>query len=409
MKSTLGQLGLMRLATLAATLAQSVMVVRSLSLESIGQYYLVTTVAYLGNAAIFVGADMAMQRQLATLASDRRLNRRGMLAYVFTVAGCGAALLFATSAAYFWSTSARPAASLPWLCCLLSLGNYFALTSRNAVLLCGKPVSASALQLVEAIGKVVLIGLAVNAQGTSAETLVLATAGGSLLSAACACALLARATTSTNRPYREPFRPLARKIAAIGSAGLLNWGQLQGYRPLLAALMPTTEIIGTVALLTTLGSTAGSSLSTILAQMHVQQQYASNGATSAQYLKHVALAAAAGAVLLLPLAFVFLVITEKTALSPFLYLFVIGLLVEAGNAAVGIAINHCNVLGQPVWHLPLAGLLGCAVTLALLLVVPSSDHPHLLIGTAIGLGQLVTVLVTWSFTLALARRQHAQS
>ena len=67
MKSTLGQLGLIRVITLAASLAQSVMVVRSLSLASIGEYFLITTVAYLGNAVIFVGAGRAMQRKLTYL------------------------------------------------------------------------------------------------------------------------------------------------------------------------------------------------------------------------------------------------------------------------------------------------------------------------------------------------------
>lgn len=394
--------------TLAASLAQSVMVVRSLSLASIGEYYLVTTVAYLGNAVIFVGADMAMQRQLAHLQSDPSLNRRGVLTYVSVTSGCGAAMLLLVSFAYFWSTSGTAALALPWLCCLLSLGTYFALTSRNAVLLCGRPVAASALQLVEAVGKVALIALAVLAQGASAKTLILATAGGSLLSAACATVLLARLTRPTVRPYREPFRPLVRKIAAIGSAGLLNWGQLQGYRPLLAALLPSIELIGTVALLTTLGSTAGSSLSTILAQMHVPAQYASKGATSAKYLRHVVVAAVAGTLLLMPFAYVFLLVTDKASLAPLLYLFAVGLFVEAGNAAVGIAINLCNVRGYPVWHLPVAGLLGCIVTLPLILAVPSSDNPYMLIGAALTLGQLVTVVVTWSITLALSRAHHAQ-
>ena len=135
-------------------------------------------------------------------------------------------MLLVAALAYFWSTSGTNALALAGLCCLLSLASYFALISRNAVLLSGRPVAASASQLVEAVGKVALFALAVLAQGASTKELILGTGGRSLLSAPYARFLLAWLTRPTVRPYREPIRPLVRKIAAIGSAGLLNWRQL---------------------------------------------------------------------------------------------------------------------------------------------------------------------------------------
>lgn len=398
MKSTVARLGVMRVATLGTSLLQSLIIVRSLSLESLGQYYLIATIAYLGNAAVFVGADAAMQRQLAKLSEDPRLNRRGISFYVFCVAFWGSTVVLISSTLYFWFVNQSFVGNLPLLCCVLSITTYLSLTTRNAILLTGHAVSTSALQFIEAASKATLIGIAALLGNPSAETLILATAGGSLCSAICAWFLLGRLTKPSTDPYQEPLRPLIAKISAIGSSGLLNWAQLQGYRPLLAALLPSVEVIGAVAFLTTLGATVGNSISTIMSQIHVPRQFTTNGETTSTYAKQLWLASISAAIIALPFAYIFLLATNKSDLSPLLYLFVAGIFIEMGNGTIGIAISHCNIRGKPIRHIPIAGTFGCLTTLAMLLYVPAAENQYLVIAAGLAIGQLVTVSIVWFFT-----------
>jgi hypothetical protein len=402
----LGQLGSMRAATLLALLAQNALVVHALALDEIGAYYIIATVAYLGNAAVFVGADLALQKKLAGLSVDLRLDLRALLAYVVATAVPGVLLLAVAASAYFWATG-RIGVALPLICCLLSLSIYVASITRNLLLLCDRPLHSSLLQVIDAAGKLALVGALSLASLASARSVVLASAAASFFAAALGVAMLRRITTRTVQSYREPPLALAGRLASVGSSGLLNWAQLQGYRPLAAALFSSTEVVGAVALLTTLGGVAANGVNSVIGQMNVPRQYASKGATSFVYLQQLLLANAGTSLAMLPFAWAFLVVTGKAGLLGFLYLVVAGVLVEAGNAVIGVAVNHCNVAGQSLWHLPLAALAGCATTGGVLATLGSTSHPQALIAAALVLGQFTAAGLTWFITLRLVA-VHAQ-
>lgn len=403
----LGQLGLMRVGTLLALLAQNALVVHTLPLDEIGRYYIIATVAYLGNAAVFVGADMALQKKLAGLSTDLRLDLSSLLVYVGATAVPGLLMLGAAASAYFWSVG-RLSVWLPVLCCLLSLSIYLSSITRNVVLLCDRPVHSSLLQAIEAVGKLAFIATAGAAGVASAELVVLASAAGSFVAALTGMLMLRSITTRSVQSYRESPAVLAVKLLSVGSSGVLNWVQLQGYRPIVAALFSSTEIIGAVALLTTLGGTAANGVGSVIAQMNVPRQYATRGASTFVYLRQLLLGAVATSVTMLPSAYAFLLVTGKSSLAPLLYLVVAGVLIESGNAVIGVAANHCNVRGRPLWHLALATLAGCGVAGAFLPFLAASAQPHLLIGAALLAGQFAAVGLTWFITLRMTSSVHAQ-
>jgi hypothetical protein len=403
----LAQLGVMRIATLSALLIQNVLIVRQVGLDEIGRYYIIATVAYLGNAAFFVGSSLVLQRKLATVSTTRLLDPRGLAGYVSVTGAAGSSFLLIVSILYFWSTGG-PVVTLPLICCLLSLATYLSAVTRDIVLLCDQPVKSASLQTTEALVKLVLIFAVTASPGATAEHIVAASSAASLLAAAVGATLLMRITRRHRQSYRETPVRFGKQLTAVGTSGLLNWAQLQGYRPLVAAMHFPSEIVGTVALLTTLGGTAANAVCSVMAQLNVPRQYASGGKSSFRYLQQLLLAIAATCIAVLPLGYLFIELTGKTSLRPFLYLVGIGVLLESGNAIVGIALNHCSVQERPLWHLPLGGAMGCVATAVILLAVPMASNPYARIAAALLCGQLVSVAVVWLVTSRMSGRAYAE-
>ncbi|MDD2727796.1 hypothetical protein [Malikia sp.] len=389
----LGKLGGLRLLSLSLMLAQNVLVVRFMALEDIGQYYLMVTVAYLGNATIFVGTDLYLQRQLAHLSSRAELNQAALYRYVASTAAVGGGVVLIAAALYFFGT-AWPEWWLPSLVCTtLSVATYLSGLGRNLCQLAAHPAFSNLGPVTEGLFRsIALCGLAYLGQAHPLSVAA-ASAAGSLLAAAVTLGLLLRAMKRRNSEvssYRGKTRLLGDTVVSIGTSGILNWAQLQGYRPLMMSMPNGGQVVGSVAFMSTLGSTAANAVFTILAQLQVPQQYNTRGASTPRYLRLLGFTALGLSLICLPAGAVFLWLSAKTQLMGLVYLVAVGVLVEAGNAAIGVCTHHMNALDQKMWGLPLAGFLGCALTFGMI-IIPVSSDPHLRVAIALLAGQALAV------------------
>jgi len=388
----------MRVAALAAVLAQSIVMVRYLELHEIGQYYLIATVGYLGNAAVYVGADLNLQRRLAKVVRRGPVSARGLAAYVGFTGWIGMVLVLA-AASTFYLTQADSSVVRPLICVGLSLAMYLSAVTRNLLQLADKPQRAAITNVLESVGKLALIAVAIHLGGASANAAALASLAGSLLAAGVGAWLLRPVVQGgTNASYSDDPRQLLHRIAPVGSSGLLNWAQLQGYRPLMISTAGAAEAVGLVAFLTTLGSTAANATFATLGQMQIPTQYATRGGSSLSYLRLAAACTLGVALLALPAGLLFLWLTGRSNLSPFVYLTVVGVLVESGNAFIGIATNHANALGHSLWHLPMCAMAGAALTAAILIAPLSGHGLHVQIAAALLSGQGLSATLSLYFS-----------
>ena len=403
--------GSLRLLTVACTLTQSIVLARTLSVADIGLYYLLATLAYVGSAAVFVGADTNLQRRVANMAHDSLLpSGAALLRYAASTSLLGLLLVAEVSASFSEISGFTSPAFVTIACCSISLSTYSVNLYRNILLVSDRVVRSSVMTACDAAAKLVAVWLtATFASNVGAVELTIAAAVGSFT------ALMALILWGRVKDIRWPTSPLLPeklsnqlvRILPVSGSGLLNWAQTQGYRPLLAWLHAPMETVGTVALLVGLGSTAAMSCFSVVSQMHVPRLYASQGSDVRRYWVLTIVVALALAVCAWPAGWLFLELTGKQELLPYVGLVSIGVLLETCNALVGIALHRANAAENSLWRLPLASGAGCASTLLILLYVASIQTSVWLIAAALVAGQLLVAILVWLPGSLLLARRHA--
>ena len=394
-------LGSLRISSLALMLAQNVLLVRFLTLEQIGVYYVIGTIAYVGNAMVFVGADLNLQQYLTTLSKEREISGRGLSAYALATAVPGSVLVGLFAALYFHHTQADAWPGLALLCVCMSLGTYASSVGRNLCQLATLPTFSSLGPLVEGLVRCSAIAALATTHHASASTVAAASAFGSFCSASVTIGLLLSRCRRSARSYLTNSSRLINRVIHVGGSGLANWAQLQGYRPIVGATPAGAHVVGTVAFMTTLGSTAANSVFTIMALFQMPRQYSSNGETSGAYIRLIGVTTIALALLSLPAGLVFLQVAHRQELFALVYLVAVGVAIESGNAVIGVCTNHLNVTQRSMATLSKAGIGGCLITFALLFLLGGRAAQHLQLAVTLVVGQACTVATVLYLTFAM--------
>ncbi len=406
-KTKLLKLILMRVVATGLALTISIVVVRELPLEQVGLYYLYVTLSYLANALIFVGADYHLQRVLHDLSEKKSINLPELFKYFSLILIPGFLLVLGFGMAYMYATSGT-GLIVGIACASLASMTFLSALMRNLLQLANMATKSAMVNLFEQIMRLSITVAAVRAGYHNGESIIAANAIGALLAATMGIGLIYRYMTRDNRIYFFGYKKLIKNIIPIGSSGLMNWMQLQGYRPYINYAFQRPDLIGAVSFLSSLGSTAANACLAILGQIWIPKQYASRGAATSRYFK-IAVASIIGLALAsLPAGWVFLHLTNHSDLMPYVFLVPVGVLVEGGNTLIGIHTNHRNATGQPLWIIPIATLGGIIIT-ALILVfpVPAASLP-VLIATALISGQLTILSIIASHNTFTKRRLCAE-
>ena len=406
-KTKLLKLILMRVVATGLALTISIVVVRELPLEQVGLYYLYVTLSYLANALIFVGADYHLQRVLHDLSEKKSINLPELFKYFSLILIPGFLLVLGFGMAYMYATSGT-GLIVGIACASLASMTFLSALMRNLLQLANMATKSAMVNLFEQIMRLSITVAAVRAGYHNGESIIAANAIGALLAATMGIGLIYRYMTRDNRIYFFGYKKLIKNIIPIGSSGLMNWMQLQGYRPYINYAFQRPDLIGAVSFLSSLGSTAANACLAILGQIWIPKQYASRGAATSRYFK-IAVASIIGLALAsLPAGWVFLHFTNHLDLMPCVFLVPVGVLVEGGNTLIGIHTNHRNATGQPLWIIPIATLGGIIIT-ALILVfpVPAASLP-VLIATALISGQLTILSIIASHNTFTKRRLCAE-
>lgn len=402
-KAKLLKLILMRVVATGLALTISIVVVRELPLEQVGLYYLYVTLSYLANALIFVGADYNLQRLLHDLSEKKSINLRELFKYFSLVLIPGFLLVFAFGTTYMYATSGT-GLIVGLACASLASMTFLSALMRNLLQLAGMATKSAMVNLFEQMMRLGITMLVIKAGFHTGESIIVANSIGAMLAAALGLGLIYYFTTRDKGVYFFGYTKLIKNIIPIGSSGLMNWMQLQGYRPYVNYAFQRPDLIGAVSFLTSLGSTAANACLAILGQIWIPKQYASRGEATPRYFQ-IAVACIIGLALAsLPAGWVFLHATNHLDLMPYVFLVPAGVLVEGGNTLIGIHTNHRNATGQPLWIIPMATLGGIIVT-ALILICPiEAKALPILIAAALISGQLAILAIIASHNIFIKRR-----
>uniref|UniRef100_UPI00374D3BC3 hypothetical protein n=1 Tax=Undibacterium sp. TaxID=1914977 RepID=UPI00374D3BC3 len=273
-------------------------------------------------------------------------------------------------------------------CASLASTTFLSALMRNLLQLAGLATKSAMVNLFEQLMRLSITMLVIKAGFHSGESIIVANSIGALLAATMGIGLIYRSMARDDRRYFFGYKKLIKNIIPVGSSGLMNWMQLQGYRPYVNYAFQRPDLIGAVSFLTSLGSTAANACLAILGQIWIPKQYASRGAATSRYFK-IAVASIIGLALAsLPAGWIFLHATNHLDLMPYVFLVPAGVLVEGGNTLIGIHTNHRNATGQPLWIIPMATFGGIIVTALILFFPVAASSLPVLIATALISGQL---------------------
>jgi len=357
----IGGLLLARVVTLVLLLLFNFFLVKHLAVDEVGFYYLIATISYLGNAVVFVGADMMLQKHIASDVQSGYINKKALVEYLFKTSLLGSGIVFAFSMFIFSFLDVSFVHGVV-VCTLLTTTTYITTLLRNLYQTAAKPYISSFIQLADTALKLLTVILCVWLEKSTALFLLLSYL---VLSVALLCFMLGyvlktHRNTESNR-YFESYALLGKKIFPIGSAGVLNWVQLQSYRPFLSIAQQNFAALGAISFLTNLGSTATNATMTVLSQLFLPRVYASKGFFSKQYLSVIAVLGCGLAVISLPCGWLFLLLADKQQMMGGLFLIPVGVLQEVINAMVGALTVHYTVRHHRLEIFPVCTFFGVLI------------------------------------------------
>lgn len=392
----LARLGALRVLILFLMFFNSIMIVRYLNVEEMGRYYVISTVSYFGNAVIYVGSDMYLQRVLAGISKTNKISAFALFKYFTITVTIGAVVLALGAGIYFSNDRKSGFWYLTLLCVLSSASTYVMGSVRNLFQLAALPVYSSLITIAETAFKSISLFILAADGRVAGINIVLCNTVVSMIIATIFLKiffLTMKCAEGNNISYLNTTEEYVQTVVSIGGGGLLNWVQLQGYRLFLDKTIENgITVVGIFAFMSTLGMTISGAVFSILAQVHVPVQYSSRGISTQSYINIIGKVTLILFGLSLPAGFIFNWLTNKMELIPILYVVGVGVLVEGGNAALGGFANHMNVNRQKMWVIPCAGLIGCFVTFCCL-ALPDNIDVYLKVSVALVTGQIAALSV----------------
>ena len=390
---------LLRAITLVLLLLFNFMLLKYLTIDEVGVYYLIATVSYLGNAVIFVGSDLYLQNLIAGDIQFGCINKRSFIEFLCKTSLLGGGVVFVFSWLFFLFFDVGYAERII-VCTLLTTATYVTGLFRNLYHVAGKAFISSAIQLIDAGLKLLAVCLCVFLHKYIAIFLIFSYLILSLVLLMLLLAILLITHVDVqSKSYFKSYAALSKQIFPIGASGLFNWLQLQSYRPYLSVVQHNYLALGVISFLTNLGSSATNATMTVISQLFMPRVYATKGRITRLYLLVIASFGMAGALISLPCGWIFLSLANKQEMMPWLYLIPVGVLQETINSMIGVLTVHYMVTVKQLRIFPVCTLIGAVLMLFLLLVSQVFMLPAIpLIAAGLVISQLFVFVVVFMKT-----------
>lgn len=395
MKSNL-ILVLFRMMSIAIAVAINVLIIKLLTLDEVGKYYTYVTIAYFGNALFFVGFDFSLQRKIKNISITKSLDFSSLRSYIFKKLPYGTFASFLLSSIISFSGNNNHWIGVALLCAVLSAINFITSILRNILQISGAKYRVSYSFLFEQLAKFTLCFIMVLLFDASAVEIMMAFILSGLVCVAFNYYQIVRFLRPVNETenYTINENDISKIFLPVSAGGVLNWLQLQAYRPVLGQFYEKVELVGIVSFLTMLGATVTSASLGVLAQVWTPKQFATNGEASRRFVQLACFATFTLALLAYPAAYIFLRLIEKDSLYGLEYLVSIGVIMEGCNFILGVLGNHTSLTLKSFVPSMLAGIVGFVAVVVIIFAAAAYQwlEPGA-IGFALAASQCIAVAV----------------
>ena len=369
-------IGTLRFMSVGISFLINIICIKALSLAEAGNLYSLISVAYFGNALFFIGFDFAIQRKIKRIFYSRQLCFSSMRSELGKILAYGSLSTLILSIIILPGPLGPVKIVLGILAACFSSLNFLLAFFRNILLLVGSKSGVTSSLVFEQSLKLLVSTFAIFFVGKNSMTIFSAFVFCSFATVALNIILVRKVINSS--PAKESYNLTNQEVfhtfLPVSGSGVLNWIQLQAYRPILVRTQPDATIVGSVSFLTSLGGAVASAIFGIIAQFWMPKQFSSSGRSTHHYF-YVTLASTLFlAALSYPVAFMFLGLLGKPNLYGLELLVPIGILVEGGSSMLGILGNHASLTIGSFVPSMISALVGATVAISLIYMLSANYH-----------------------------------
>jgi hypothetical protein len=383
-----------RIFTIAIAAAINILVIKILPLQDVGQYYMIATISYFGNAIFFIGFDLAFQKKIQDISVTKALDFSSLRLYILKTLPYGILASFGLSLIVSFVSGSDNWLIVASLCAGLAVSNYLSSILRNILLIADEKYRVSYSLLLEQLIKITFFSLLFVIFRPSPLLVIISFVAASVIAFVFNFYQIRNCLSdvSVANKYTIDSSNILMIVLPVGAAGVLNWMQLQGYRPILGNSLQGAELVGIVSFLTVLGSGVTSAILGVIAQVWTPRQFATKGGLTHRFISISIFSIIVLSLLSYPVSYILLRMLGKEGLYGFEYLVSLGVLLEGGNFILGILGNHSILTSGSFVPSLLAGISGfCTVAIIILAAVFYHQVGPGMIGFALALSQCIAV------------------
>lgn len=388
----------LRFSALSLVLLTNLMVIKLLSSDQVGRYYIFVTVSYVGNAIFFVGVDFLLQKRIQPTGIKREINFEGLNLFLIKTAGLGFVLVFISSCIYFlffydWGAAVNLVDLIGYsaICAFGSVALYLSAGARN-VLLVSDDLIFSNLQLFLdgfiKLGMALLGFFVMEVEKGIYYFFVLSIGGG--IAGLIGFVFIRYRYSGSGDGIGISYKDIITHVAPVGASGVSNLVQLQGYRLYLGRVGEIVAL-GAISFLTSLGATATNAVLSIISQKFIPKIYVQPGKNIRAYVIWLTIASVGLALASWPSAKILVYVLEKDILTPYIWMVPVGVLVEFGNSLIGAVTHYYNAQGKSLIPLSVAGFLASIVSCLVLISFYDVFGAAKAVASALVIGQITAI------------------
>jgi len=392
----LSTLFLLRILSIALAFSVNVAILKSLDLKEMGAYYVMATVAYFGNAIFFVGLDFSFQKKIQKISVIKTIDYLELNRYITKTYPLGVLATLSLSIAISLLSNNIHWLSISLACALLCGFTYLTTFFRNILLIAGDKIGVSLSYFFEQASKLgLVIGFILYGLNSAVE-IILVLSLSAFITAVYGFIRVKIYLKNSNKiqVYSNTGADYKKIIIPTGISGVLNWAQLQGYRPIIGGFLGKPEVVGSVGFLTMLGGAITSAVFSVMAQYWVPRQFSSGGVDTKIILKKTMYAIIALALMAYPTTFIFIRAISIEQFNGMEYLVSVGVIVEGCNYIIGLLGSHSNITNGSYLKSAISSICGLVVITFILIMFNTSNMiDPLTVGLSLALSQIVSVII----------------
>lgn len=374
------------------------LIVRFFDSYSIGLYYLVVSVSYLGNSLFFVGVDVCLQKKISQISSKGMFSFPSVIKYIFIMGLCGGSMFFPVFYLFYTMAGFDNYYFLSVLSIFSMLSVYFNLSARNIFQLGNKKIFSNLVIVMDGLTKSVFISISVFFSLDMFTLLMYLSLISLSVNFFMICTTKKYFSSDCSNGFNINKSDFFKVIVPSGIMGGGNWLQLHSYRPVFKFYDASLSSLGALSFLLNIGGSVTTIFMSVLGQNWIPKIYSDERGALKSYVKIILLLSLFLSFFSLPSGYFFLYLTDKTEFNKYLYVIPIGVLSESINSVIGAFIHSLNHLGKSLRKLSLISFSFCFIVFLFYIYISNTKADFVLsVSLSILMSQLSILLYMFLF------------